>query len=212
MKVRSFTPFKDVLLIEKEDSYAQFTLIVIPDNCRERPTFGHVIRSGPGRVSHQTGVTVPMECTTGDRVCFERYGGYTLTLDGKQYQVLGDRDILMVERDGKWMPTRDRLLVRAMGLESFTKKGLALPENRKEKPAQGVVVAVGRGDIDEHGRRHHMECKPGDRIYFQRWAGSEMRINGENLRIIRETTDVYILLSENHRPGDHLVEESLRYA
>ena len=84
-------------------------------------------------------------------------------------------------------PLNDRVLVRRIEGDEKTKGGLIIPDNAKEKPAEGEILAVGAGARDEDGDRIVMDVKTGDRILFGRWAGSEIKIDGENLMIMKES-------------------------
>ena len=84
-------------------------------------------------------------------------------------------------------PLGDRVAVRRVEEEAKTKGGIIIPDTVKEKPQEGEVVAVGPGVRDEHGKRVPMAVKPGDRILFGKWSGSEVKIDGEDLLIMKES-------------------------
>ena len=84
-------------------------------------------------------------------------------------------------------PLGDRVLVRRVEEEAKTKGGIIIPDTAKEKPQEGEVVAVGPGGRDEDGERIQMDVKAGDRILFGKWSGTEVRIDGEDLLIMKET-------------------------
>ncbi len=90
-------------------------------------------------------------------------------------------------------PLHDRVLVRRIEGEEKTKGGLIIPDNAKEKPAEGEVVAVGAGSRDEDGDRIAMDVKVGDRILFGKWSGTEVTIDGDELLIMKETDILGIL-------------------
>jgi chaperonin GroES len=90
-------------------------------------------------------------------------------------------------------PLGDRVLVRRVEEEAKTKGGIIIPDTAKEKPQEGEVVAVGPGARDEDGKRIPMDLKAGDRILFGKWSGSEVKIDGEDLIIMKES-DVLGLL------------------
>lgn len=81
-------------------------------------------------------------------------------------------------------PLHDRVVVRR--IEAETKSGIIIPETAKEKPAEGEIVAVGRGDRDESGKLNPPDVKVGDRILFGKWSGTEIKFNGEDLLIVKE--------------------------
>lgn len=84
-------------------------------------------------------------------------------------------------------PLHDRVLVRRIEGDEKTKGGLIIPDSAKEKPAEGEIVAVGAGARDEDGDRIAMDVKAGDRILFGKWSGSEIKIDGEDLMIMKES-------------------------
>ena len=84
-------------------------------------------------------------------------------------------------------PLGDRVLVRRVEEESKTKGGILIPDSVKEKPQEGQVIAVGPGARDEDGKRIPMDVKDGDRILFGKWSGSEVKIDGEDLIIMKES-------------------------
>jgi chaperonin GroES len=81
----------------------------------------------------------------------------------------------------------DRVAVRRVEEEAKTKGGIIIPDAAKEKPQEGEVMAVGPGARDEDGKRVAVDVKVGDRILFGKWSGSEAKIDGEDLLIMKET-------------------------
>jgi len=86
----------------------------------------------------------------------------------------------------KIMPLRDRILIKRVGEEEKTKGGIIIPDTAKEKPVQGKVIAVGTGKLGEDGKRIPLDVKEGDRVLFSKYAGNEIKINGEEHLIVRE--------------------------
>ena len=84
-------------------------------------------------------------------------------------------------------PLGDRVLVKRVEEEARTKGGIIIPDTVKEKPQEGEVIAVGPGARDDSGKRVDMELKAGDRILFGKWSGSEVKIDGEDLIIMKES-------------------------
>jgi chaperonin GroES len=84
-------------------------------------------------------------------------------------------------------PLGDRVLVKRVEEEEKTKGGIIIPDTAKEKPQEGEVLAVGPGARDEAGKRIEPDVKVGDRILFGKWSGSEVRIDGEDLLIMKES-------------------------
>ena len=84
-------------------------------------------------------------------------------------------------------PLGDRVLVKRVEEESKTKGGIIIPDTAKEKPQEGEVVAVGPGIRDERGTVNALELKAGDRILFGKWSGTEVKLEGEDLLIMKES-------------------------
>ena len=84
-------------------------------------------------------------------------------------------------------PLHDRVVVRRVESEEKTAGGLIIPDTAKEKPAEGIVVAVGEGARDEDGKRIPMDVKEGDKILFGKWSGTEVILDGEELLIMKES-------------------------
>jgi chaperonin GroES len=92
-------------------------------------------------------------------------------------------------------PLADRLVVKPLEQEEITPSGIVLPETAKEKPQKGEVMAVGPGARDEDGKRIPMELKTGDMVLFAKYAGTEIKVEGEKLLILRES-DILAVLAE----------------
>ena len=87
----------------------------------------------------------------------------------------------------KFTPLHDRVLVRRIESDEKTSGGLIIPDNAKEKPQEGEVVSVGAGTKDDAGARIAMDVKAGDKILFGKWSGTEIKIDGEELLIMKES-------------------------
>ncbi len=87
----------------------------------------------------------------------------------------------------KIQPLGDRVVVKALARETVTKSGLVLPDTAKEKPQEGEVLAVGPGKVLDNGKRTTLEVKVGERVVFARYAGTEIKIDGEEYLILRES-------------------------
>jgi chaperonin GroES len=83
-------------------------------------------------------------------------------------------------------PLHDRVVVRRVESEAKTKGGIIIPDTAKEKPQEGEIVAVGSGARDESGKIVALDVKVGDRILFGKWSGTEVKLNGEDLLIMKE--------------------------
>jgi chaperonin GroES len=87
----------------------------------------------------------------------------------------------------KVRPLHDRVLIERVEAESKTAGGIIIPETAKEKPAEGKVVAVGSGIFDDNGKRVALDVKVGDRVLFAKWGGAEVRVDGKELMILKES-------------------------
>ena len=87
----------------------------------------------------------------------------------------------------KFRPLHDRVVVKRVAEEEKTKGGIIIPDTAKEKPMEGEVVAVGPGARDEKGALVALDVKAGDRILFGKWSGTEVRVDGEDLLIMKES-------------------------
>ena len=87
----------------------------------------------------------------------------------------------------KFRPLHDRVVVRRLEGEEKTKGGIIIPDNAKEKPQEGKVVAVGPGGRDESGKLTPIDVKSGDTVLFGKWSGTEVKIDGQDLLIMKET-------------------------
>src|SRR4051794_8194016 len=84
-------------------------------------------------------------------------------------------------------PLHDRVLIRRVEAEEKTAGGIIIPDTAKEKPMEGEVVAVGPGARDESGKVQALDVKAGDRVLFGKWSGTEVRLDGEELIIMKES-------------------------
>jgi len=87
----------------------------------------------------------------------------------------------------KFRPLHDRVVVRRLNAEEKTAGGIIIPDTAKEKPMEGEIVAAGPGARDEQGKIQALEVKAGDRVLFGKWSGTEVKIDGEELLIMKES-------------------------
>ena len=87
----------------------------------------------------------------------------------------------------KFRPLHDRVVVKRVDAESKSKGGIIIPDTVKEKPQEGEVVAVGPGGRDENGKLIAIDIKSGDRVLFGKWSGTEVKLDGEELLIMKES-------------------------
>ena len=87
----------------------------------------------------------------------------------------------------KFRPLHDRVVVKRVAEEERTAGGIIIPDSAKEKPMQGEVIAVGAGARDENGKVQPLDVKVGDRVLFGKWSGTEVKLDGEELLIMKES-------------------------
>jgi chaperonin GroES len=93
----------------------------------------------------------------------------------------------------KFRPLHDRVVVKRIDADEKTKGGIIIPDTAKEKPSQGEVVAVGPGGRDEAGKLIPIDLKTGDKVLFGKWSGTEVKIDGEDLLIMKESDIMGVL-------------------
>ncbi len=87
----------------------------------------------------------------------------------------------------KFRPLHDRVVVKRIDADERSKGGIIIPDTAKEKPQEGEVVAVGPGGRDENGKLITMDLKAGDRVLFGKWSGTEVKLDGDDLLIMKES-------------------------
>ncbi len=90
-------------------------------------------------------------------------------------------------------PLGDRVVIKALARETVTRSGIVLPDTAKEKPQEGEILAVGPGKVLDNGKRTDLEVQVGQRVLFARYAGTEIKIEGEDYLILRESDIVGIV-------------------
>ena len=93
----------------------------------------------------------------------------------------------------KFRPLHDRVVVKRVDAEEKTKGGIIIPDTAKEKPQEGEVIAVGPGARDEQGKLVPLDLKVGDRILFGKWSGTEIKLDGQDLLIMKESDVMGVL-------------------
>jgi chaperonin GroES len=109
-------------------------------------------------------------------------------LAGPQGAATNPKDMEM-----KFRPLHDRVVVRRLDSEEKTKGGIIIPDTAKEKPQEGEIVAVGPGARDESGKLVALDVKAGDRVLFGKWSGTEVKIDGQDLLIMKESDIMGVL-------------------
>ena len=95
----------------------------------------------------------------------------------------------------KFRPLHDRVVVRRIEAEEKSAGGIIIPDTAKEKPSQGEVIAVGPGGRDDNGKLFAIDLKAGDRVLFGKWSGTEVKIDGQELLIMKES-DIMGIIDE----------------
>ena len=93
----------------------------------------------------------------------------------------------------QFRPLHDRVVVRRLEQEEKSKGGIIIPDTAKEKPQEGEVIAVGPGARDEQGKIHALDVKKGDKILFGKWSGTEVKLDGQELLIMKESDIMGVL-------------------
>jgi len=103
----------------------------------------------------------------------------------------------------KFRPLHDRVVVRRLEQDDKTAGGIIIPDTAKEKPQEGEIAAIGPGARSEDGVIHALDVKVGDRVLFGKWSGTEVKIDGEELMIMKES-DIMAIIGA--LPGDELIK------
>jgi len=96
----------------------------------------------------------------------------------------------------KFRPLHDRILVRRIEAEEKTAGGIIIPDTAREKPSEGEVIATGPGARDDQGKLAELDVKVGDRILFGKWSGTEIRLDGEDYLIMKESDVMGVIEAE----------------
>jgi len=99
----------------------------------------------------------------------------------------------------KFRPLHDRVLVRRLEEETRTPGGIIIPDTAKEKPMEGEIIAAGPGVRGDDGKLHPLDVKAGDRVLFGKWSGTEVKIDGEELMIMKESDIMGVIDAKSSR-------------
>ncbi len=102
----------------------------------------------------------------------------------------------------KLRPLGDRVVIQPVQREEMTKSGIVLPDTAKEKPQEGVIIAAGPGRILDDGKREAMDVKVGDRVLYSKYAGTEFKVDGEELLIVKQS-DILAVVEAEALTSDH---------
>ena len=99
----------------------------------------------------------------------------------------------------KFRPLHDRIVLKRIEAEAKSAGGIIIPDTAKEKPSQGEIIAVGPGGRDESGKLIPIDLKPGDRVLFGKWSGTEVKIDGDDYLIMKESDIMGVLVETETR-------------
>lgn len=102
----------------------------------------------------------------------------------------------------KFRPLHDRVVVKRIEADNKTKSGIIIPDTAQEKPSEGEVLAIGSGGRDESGKLIPIDVKVGDRILFGKWSGTEVKIDGEELLIMKESDILGVIEEKKSKKKD----------
>ena len=106
--------------------------------------------------------------------------------DGRPWPSLEERTLAKAAVDSKLRPLGDRVVIKPTEREEVTKSGIVLPDTAKEKPQEGTIIAAGPGKILDDGKRESMDVKTGDKVLYAKYAGTEFKIEGDELLIVSQ--------------------------
>ena len=106
--------------------------------------------------------------------------------DGRPWPSLEERTLAKAAVDSKLRPLGDRVVIKPTEREEVTKSGIVLPDTAKEKPQEGTIIAAGPGKVLDDGKREPMDVKKGDKVLYAKYAGTEFKIEGDDLLIVSQ--------------------------
>lgn len=165
--------------------------LFIPDNAKERPTEGTVVAAGPGRVHPESGIHMPIAVNAGQSVIYGKYDGTEMKYNEANHQLIKDDDVLLTYVGeellfGNCMPVKDQVLIRLPDKEATNSGGIIIQSlDSKEKIDYGTVAKVGPGKMASTGVIIPPSVIPGDGVRFRDFAGSDIKIEGIDYRVIR---------------------------
>ena len=185
----TFRPLYDQILIRPDDPAEKIGSIWIPDSAREIAMQGTVVAAGKGICNHRHGGWTLLAVRPADRVLFgsRHMQSNELLIEGKKHIVVRQDDLAAIlDADGAIRPLFDRIIVKREPEIETSPGGIIIPDTAKQKAIEGTVLAVGTGQIMESGTVRRFDLKVGDRVLFGRYAGTEVKLGGEERVILRE--------------------------
>lgn len=179
------TPLRDKIVVRPIVRQASAVVATV---LYERPNIGEVVAVGSGRYL-KSGKLQPMELKVGDKIRFGEFAFDEYREDGVKYLIMQEADAAgVVEADNGICirPLHDRVIVKRLDQETKTASGLIIPDAAAEKPDQGQILAVGNGKILDDGKVRPLDVKVGDRVLFGKYSGQTVKVDGEELLVMRE--------------------------
>jgi chaperonin GroES len=187
------TPLSNNLLVKvKEAAVSTSGGLYIPDNAKERPTEGIVVAAGPGRIHPETGIQLNIAVKPGEGVIYGKYDGTELKYNEVNHQMIKDDDVLLKYTGGEPLLkniecVKDQVLIRLPPKEAANAAGLivATASEKEKKADNGVVEKIGPGRQAGNGAVMPIQVVPGDGVRFREFAGSDVKIEGVEYRVVR---------------------------
>lgn len=188
-------PVANNLLIKVKEALAETKGgLFIPDNAKERPTEGTVIAHGPGRIHPETAVLLDIAVKTGVNVIYGKYDGSELKYNDIPHQLIKDDDVLLTYPVGveatlsNVQCVKDQVLIKLPPKEQTNLSGIIIStpgEKERKRADYGQVSKVGPGRQTGSGKVAEIQVQPGDNVRFRDFAGSEIKLEGEEYVVIR---------------------------
>lgn len=186
------TPISNNLLIQvKVAADSTKGGLFIPDNAKERPTEGTVVAAGPGRVHPESGIHMPIAVKAGQSVIYGKYDGTEMKYNDANHQLIKDDDVLLTYVGSELLydncePVKDQVLIRLPAKDATNAGGIIIQSlDSKEKVDYGTVAKVGPGKMASTGVIVPPSVVAGDGVRFRDFAGSDIKIEGVEYRVIR---------------------------
>ncbi|KAL9268676.1 20 kDa chaperonin, chloroplastic-like protein, partial [Drosera capensis] len=196
-KYTKVKPLGDRVLIKlKQAEEKTVHGILLPSTAQSKPQSGEVVAVGEKKSAGKE----PTERSVkpGNQIVYSKYTGTEIEFDGTNHLILKEDDIVAIlETDDvkDLKPLNDRVLVKVAEAEDKTAGGVLLMESAKEKPAIGTVIAVGRGRLDDEGKRKPLPVSPGNSVMYSKYAGSDFKGEDGSNYIVLKASDLLAVLS-----------------
>lgn len=186
-------PCSNNLLVKVKEAASETTGgLFIPDNAKERPTEGTVMSAGPGKVHSESGILQTIAVTEGEKVIYGKYDGTEMKYNDIPHQLIKDDDVLLKYSGDEAtldnvVPVKDHIMIRLPKKEDTSLSGIIITtaEDDQKKNAYGTVEKVGAGRPAANGEMLPLQVEPGDGVRFREFAGTIVKIGGEEFLMIR---------------------------